>query len=98
VVDPTAVLPSCTEVRVRDHDAVLAEQADSGGGAHRVLVWVEDGFEHRLFFSEDISAEQATEVADRLTVLDDSAWRAALFPTAVPASLPDAFWTRLPLP
>ncbi len=98
VVDPGAELPSGARARVRDHDAVLAEQADSGGGAHRVLVWVEEGFEHRLFFSAVVSAEQANAMADRLTVLDDSTWRTALFPTAVPASLPDAFWTRLPLP
>ena len=88
-------LPAGERRTIRGQDAVLTAQTDLDGGRHRVLVWIEDGWEHRLFFTDAATLGEATALAGRLTLLDDGQWHDAHFPSTVPAGLASTFWVGL---
>jgi len=85
-------LPGGPPIEVRGRPGVLDTQQDLGDRAHHLIAWIEDGWQHRLYFTDAVSTDDALAFAESLVVLDDDDWRAAVFPRTVPGDLPDVTW------
>ena len=52
-----------------------------------MVAWIEDGWQHRLYFTDAVSTEDALAVAESLVVLEIDDWRAAvLHPARCPTT------------
>ena len=67
---------------------MLDTQQDLSDGDHHLIAWIEDGWQHRLYFTDAVSTDDALAFAESLVVLGDDDWRAAVFPRTVPDDLP----------
>lgn len=85
-------LPGGVPVQVRGLPGVLDTQQDLDGRAHHLIAWIEDGWQHRLYFTDAVTTDDALALAASLVVLGDDDWRAAVFPRTVPHDLPDVNW------